>query len=257
MILNINSSIIDDRAIICYEKKKGTASATSEVETYPASAPNNELTYSYWQPTALPAIWTLTFNDNEDIDYFAIANHTLIGCMVTLQQGDNWTEIGHTEVITDRRPIIFKFNSITTNKVRIVITGVPLGEVLVGVVFCGKTLFMQRELYGGHSPITMSRSTVKRTNESERGQWLGTTIIRQGLETGYSWNNLEADWVRENFEPFILHARNKPFFIAWRPLTYPNELAYVYAPKDIQPSNSGKANFMSVSMNVKGLGTDE
>ncbi|MDR1461447.1 MAG: hypothetical protein LBI78_07370 [Campylobacteraceae bacterium] len=257
MIVNINNSITDNRAIICYDKKKGVASATSEVDMFPASAPNNELTYSYWQPASLPATWTLTFSQNEVIDYFAIANHTLVGCTVTLQQGNNWTEIGHTEVITDRRPIILKFNQITTNKVRIVITGVPLGLALVGVVFCGKALLMQREIYGGHSPITMSRITTKRTNESERGQWLGTSIVREGLESDFSWDNLEAEWVRENFDPFILHARTKPFFIAWRPLKFPNETAYCYAPTDIHPDNMGRKDFMSVKISVKGLGYDE
>ncbi len=241
----IITNIEEYRAIICYDKKQGTITASSE---------ETGLTYSYWKPKTLPATWEIEFDTPQEIDYFAIASHTAKGINIELQHGDNNQTISSIEV-PDYKPIIFYFEPIVTNKIRIQITGNNLP--LIGVIFTGKALVMQREIYGGHSPITMSRTTTKRTNESERGQWLGTTIVRQGYETNYTWNYLNANWVREFFDPFILHARNKPFFIAWRPSSFLFETAYCYSTKDIHPDNMGTRDFMSVKMSVKGLGTDE
>jgi hypothetical protein len=269
---------LDTKFFIGYDNKKSIATASSQRVGYQAANVNNELTYSFWRPIANPSWIELTFSKAETIDYVAIAAHTLNGNTLTLQgySANKWQELLQittqfnpdlfipfygvtvTDINTlapsDTRPIIFAFEPLVCSKIRIQITGGNLP--FIGVIFAGKSLKIH-EIYGGVTPITMNRTTVKRTNESERGQWLGTTIIRTGLEGDFNFHYLEADWVRTNLDPFILHARTKPFFIAWRPKTFPLETAYVYSPKDIAPENMGKANFMSFSLKVKGLGYDE
>ena len=113
-------------------------------------------------------------------------------------------------------------------------------------------LAMQRAIYAGHSPITLSRKTVKRPTKSEFGQWLGSSTIRHGLKTSFEWKNLKAAWYREYFDPFVKSARTKPFFIAWRPSKFPNEIAYAWTSNDIKPSNMGILDYMDVSMSVEG-----
>ena len=122
----------------------------------------------------------------------------------------------------------------------------------IGVIYLGVALAMQRAIYAGHSPITLARRTVKRPTKSEDGQFLGSSTIRYGLQTGFAWKHLKAQWYRDNFDPFVKSARSKPFFIAWRPSKFPNEIAYGWSTGDITPSNMGVLDYMDVSMSVEG-----
>lgn len=242
---------------IGYHKIDGTIAASTEASGYPATAADNELTYSYWKPTALPANWSITLDTAEEVNYFGIAAHTLgsTSTSVAAQYYDGSTWITIDEVLAgDDKPIMFIFDTVFSNQFRILIDGSIIPRV--GVIYIGKLLEMQRAIYGGHSPLALSRKTVMRPNSSERGQWLGRTIIRSGSSTSFDWSNLTAGWYRKYFDPFVEHARTKPFFIAWRPADYPNEVGYVWTNRDISPSNNGRRNLMDVGIQVEGLGIE-
>jgi hypothetical protein len=117
----------------------------------------------------------------------------------------------------------------------------------------GQALTMQRRIYQGHTPLTLSRDTELSNNVSEGGQYLGRSIIRKGASTSAQWTHLNASWYRANFDPFVKSARTNPFFIGWRPLQYPNELGFVWTDSDIAPQNTGPRDFMSVGVNFRGL----
>ena len=112
---------------------------------------------------------------------------------------------------------------------------------------------MTRTIFGGHSPITLSAKTEYRNSVSETGQWLGRSIARQGTETEYSFTLVDDLWYRENFQPFVESAKTNPFFIAWRPDLYPDEVAYVWTTEDIKPQNrGGSTRLMNFAFSVEG-----
>lgn len=244
-------------ARIGYQSLSGTISATNEAVGYPATSAGNALTYSYWRPTALPSYWEINFGSSKTVDYIGIASHELgsSGCVCIAQywNGSAWIDL-YSFAPNSNTPVMLLFDEITTSRIRIgVLSGNP---PRVGVVYVGKVLTMQRPIYGGHSPITLNRTTVYKNNASESGQWLGRSIRRGGAKTSFNWDNLTADWYRDYFDPFANAARYAPFFIAWRPFTYANEVGYAWTNKDISPSNSGRRNFMSVNISVEGLAVD-
>jgi len=148
---------------------------------------------------------------------------------------------------------MFLFERERKNRWRIRITGDTVPTI--GVIFIGRTLEMQRAIYGGHSPITLSRVTKRTPVNSESGNNLGLSVVRRGVSTSFSWNNLTAQWYRNNFDPFVRYATQSAgtFFIAWRPSKYPNEVGYCWVDaNDITPSNNGTRNLMDVTMPVKG-----
>lgn len=246
-------------ARIGYQQLSGTITANSESVAYPATSVGNPLTYSYWRPVGLPASIEIDFGTVKAVDYFAIASHTLgtTGNSISIQKWDGsaWSNVYSAIAISDNGPIIAFFDEIQVSKVRLFIKAVGSAP-LVGVIYTGKSLVMQRPIYGGHEPIALNRTTVYKNNASESGQWLGRSVRRGGAKTSFSWQNLTADWYRENFDPFVSAARFAPFFIAWRPFTFTNEVGYVWTNKDISPSNSGRRDFMSVSISVEGLAVD-
>ena len=237
-----------------WRKPGATVTASSEETDFPASAAAQELTYEFWRPTSLPATWEVDAGEPVTVDYCGIASHTLAGNTVEVQyfDGDDWQTVSDV-VPGDDTPLMFLFEPTEAARWRIRISG---GDVpSVGVVFFGRTLAMQRSIYGGHSPLNLSRSTTREPNRSDRGQWLGLSLVRRGVSTDYSWQNLTAAWYRENFDPFVEYATQSrgTFFIAWRPNKFPDEVGYCWVDQDdIQPSNMGQRDLMQVDMTVRG-----
>ena len=233
--------------------------ASSESAGFPVSSLKNPLTYDRWLPASLPATVTIDAGAAVPVDYLGVAAHLLRDGQnaVTLEYLDEasppgtWIEVA-AEVPADNGTVMLLFPEVFARWWRLTFAGASAQPV--GVVFLGKALAMQRPFYQGHTPLTLSGDTVIRPTRSERGQFLGRSIIRGGFRTGVSWSNLTAAWVRSDLEPFIEAARTSPFFFAWRPASFPREVGYVWTSQDIAPSNAGPRDRMAVDFDIEGLG---
>lgn len=154
----------------------------------------------------------------------------------------------------DNAPIMFLDIPRTARYMQIKLTGTGTTMPRFSVVYAGVALAMQRAIYGGHAPISLSRQTQMKQPVSRGGQFLGQSFRRLGVATSVAWKNLGAAWYRQNFDPFVKEARKNPYFFAWRPQSYPLELGYVWTGDDIAPSNMGIRDLMEVSMKVSGIG---
>lgn len=242
--------------------RTGALSASGEQAGFEADAALNPLTYEFWKPDALPATWRIDAGSAASVDYIGIAAHTLgtDGASVKPQWSDNdsvWNDITGVaaHAPADDGPILFLFAAESHRYWRIEITGSTVPSV--GVVFIGAVLAMLRPIYGGHSPLDLSRTTVIRPLRSERGQFLGRSIVRSGFHADFSWQHLTPAFYRSEFDPFVEDARRFPFFLAWRPSTFSESVGYVWSGQDISPSNMGVGKgLMQVSISVDGLGID-
>lgn len=235
-----------------------TATADSEEVGFEADSVLNPLTYERWKPTSLPAELVIDAGEIADIDYIGIAAHTLRGNSVTLSYSDD--DVTYTQIIDfvpgDNGAIMVLFDEVATRYIKIEING--SGDIPeIGVVYAGLALQMQRAIYQGHSPGNLSRSSTQRPQVTEGGQWIGRVVTRRGYQTSYNWSNLDADWYRENFEPFVKAAISRPWFIAWRPNKFPDEVLYAWTDDDIQPTNSGPRNLMQVTVAANGFSDDQ
>lgn len=233
-----------------------TLVASTEATGFPASAVALSMTYEKWKPTALPATLDIDAGTGVTASYLGIAGHTLGSTSATFKLEYSTDDVSYTEVDTvspsDDTAILLLFDEVQARYWRLTITGSTIPEI--AVVYIGEVLEMQRMIYGGHSPGTLSRQTDIRPARSEGGQFLGRSILRQGMATSFQWENLKAQWYRDNFDPFVEAARTQPFFIAWRPEDFPLEVLYCWTNSDISPTNQGVRDFMSVGFSVQGLG---
>lgn len=124
------------------------------------------------------------------------------------------------------------------------------------VFYAGRVLAMQRMIYGGHQPVTLSRQTQLKQPISRGGQFLGQSYRRLGVATSAAFKFLTAAWYRANFDPFVEEARKQPFFFAWRPQSFPLEIGYMWCADDIAPSNMGQRDLMEVSFKMTGIGNE-
>lgn len=251
-----------------------TVAASTSEAGFPATATQNQLTYELWRPTAVPATLTYTF-DAQPIGYVGIAAHNLgeVGAAVSIeyQQGGSWyplvfevpQDIGATlsldfaaqtyqvyQQISDTGAVFYQFNEVNCTGIRINLTGAIAS---IGVVYAGRVLEMYRPFYSGHTPGTLARKTTIRPNKSVNGQWLGRSVLREGLNGQFNWNNTPLPWYETNVEPFSQAAINAPFFIAWNPKQHPDHVLYAWTSEDIAPTLSGVRNLCEFGFSAEGV----
>ena len=243
-----------------------TASADSA--TGPAAAAANELTWEGWigDPDAFGDIWwQVTPAAAETCDYFAVAAHSLGSTAIEVEiqrwDGAAWVTIVRHAPLDDA-PFLVSFTAASAADWRLQFFATPStpagltdAQKFVGVIFIGSRLDMPTSIYGGHSPAALSADAIIEPHYSERGEFLGRSVIRTGETGTYEWKHLDPAWYRANFAPFVRYAMEGrgAFFIKWRPGKY-DETIYGWSEGRIRPSNMGIGpGLMEVSVNVRGL----
>lgn len=224
----------------------------AETFSYAGSTDN---TIAVLEFIAHPSVATLRFDTfgARAATCFAIGAHTLFsaGATITFQHDSNgddtWADIGAVTP-TDDSALMFFFDSITSDRWRIQISGGVLPEV--GVLRIGDPLVMQRAIYAGASPARMNRNTDVIGNLSRSGELLGRSVKRTTLKESYNWQRLTYDWVRANLDGpngVIQSLEAKTAFIAWRPSQKP-DAAYIMRGTTGAPTAQGQVNLWSFSL---------
>lgn len=233
--------------------RTATISATSQATGFPASSIANALTYERWMPAVAPASIEIDAGGLVIADYVGIAAHTLGSAGATIvishsEDGADWIDVLDVRPDNDNA-IMVLFEPVMARYWRISIDRVAV----IGVVNIEMSLAMIKGVVGGHSPGVLSRKTDIMPNKSEGGQFLGRSVIRKGFETEYQWENLDEYWYRSHFDPFVESAIRYPFFIAWNPFRFPNDVIYAWCNKDIQPRMQGVRGRIEVGFDVEAI----
>ena len=258
---------------IGYENLITSVLASSSAAGFGASALLNGFTYDFWRSATSSAVLTLDTGSTNEIDYIGLAKHNLEGRELILSVSTNGIDyIEHLIFsLTSNDAAMVIFPEVSARYIRLEIGGAADSTIeadfttqeyffddsaayaaQVAVINIGKSLEMQRMIFGGHSPAKLSTNAELRPNTSEGGAWLGRSVIRSGVMTEYSYSNLTGAWYRSKFDPFAKFAITNPFFIAWRPLGYASECQYAWTEKPISPNNTGPNDWLGVSFNVVG-----
>lgn len=236
-------------ALICYENLLTVNGGTADAPE--ALIPN---TWERWRPAAGAVAPEWETAVATEMNYVFLAAHNLVGQTFTIEYAS--TGGGAKTVIEslsplNNKPILLTFDPVTVKEIHLI--GTFTADAELGVIYAGNYLRMARNIYGGHSPMVLSAKTEYRSTISETGQFLGREITSQGSEGNFSWQYLDPDWYRENFQPFVVSAKTKPFLISWRPDLYSDEVVFGHVEGDIKPSNTGGGNtLMSVGFSMLG-----
>ena len=218
----------------------------------------NGLTRDRWVPFSTPSVAasaSLRFDTAtpEAAECIAIAAHNLgtTGTSILFEHDSNnngtWVPIGSLAPADDS-PIMFFFNSITSDRWRITLTSDTLPEV--GVLRIGVPLVFERPFYSGFTPARMNRATELRGNMSNTGELLGRSKKRTVLSEGYQWQNLTYAWVRANLDGpngVIQSVEVDSAFMAWRPeLT--EDVSYIMRAQTGAPAAMGMRDLWSFDM---------
>lgn len=198
---------------------------------------------------------TVTTNYVPAIDYIAIARHNLgsAGIPITIEgdAGAGFTELVPAQLLGDDSPALFRWSPASMQQVRMQL-GQGSEAPTIATVYLGKLLYLQRNIYVGHTPINYGRTFNIATGVSENGQYLGEVIIGEGRANSLSLKNLTAIWYRQYLDLFI-RQRGIPFFFGWRPETYPNEIGYCWIKGNPKPTNQLANGMMGIEVQLEGV----
>jgi len=252
-------SVSDEAPRLCYQSivNQSNITATSFLTqgstTFPASNMANPATSFGWEAedTADQTI-TITNSTATGIDYVGIARHNLgqSGLEVRVQFDGvtvrDWASVGSIQAL------LMLFGEASPATIAIDIRGAS-NPAKIAVVYVGKSLQFQRNIYVGHTPINYGRDRQKVNGVSQAGEYLGEIVLNETLQTSVSIQNLTALWYRQSLDPFYAMNPRKPVFWAWRPGTYPNEVAYAWVEGNPVPINQRPNGMMETSFNLRGI----
>lgn len=264
MSIYINQTLINNESLadqpltharICWQSVTGTITGTVGDTGFPLTSAFNPATYERYRPSGgvLSEI-VIDCLTSANADYLAmqLSGSTSIALEASTDN-TSWLPV-HSATLNNDKVAMLLFQEISYRYFKIIITGTAIEVVSLMI---GKSLAMQREIHSGISPMNLSPTRIVRPNVSGTGQWLGSSLQRVGYSASFNWDNLTNDWYRQNFDLLNQNTpRANPFFIAWRPITYQDDVTYCLATNDIAPSYTGTRNFMSVALSVEGFSDD-
>jgi hypothetical protein len=232
--------------------------ADSAVDFYPATNLANPSTNLSWKSESIDVQYvTFAINEEEPIDYIGIARHNLgsggivVEVEVQLFDSGDWSLLIEGFVVANDAPILVRFLETTANAVRLKLT--PLATAPeIAVVHIGRMLVMPMGIPVGHTPLIDGRTTRTASGNSEAGEFLGSIVLSQKLNTSVSFQYLEDSWYREHLRPLVREGRGAAFFYSGLPDSHPEEAGYAWLVSDPRPSFI-EAGWVNITFDIGGI----
>lgn len=237
----------------------GSVSATYAETDYPITNVQNVSTGEYWLSTDDTSLQYIEMQVTPTtINYFGIAGHNLAGAELKLQRrddpGDAWTDVTDAVIPGDNHAIMWYFEDVVTSAYwRLYIEPSAGTAPRIAVLYLGEVLVLQRRVYVGHTPVTDAQATQYRTAVSASAQYLGRVVGSQFLGVSLAQQNIDPEFYRTYIRPFKLRAETRPFFMAWRPSKYPEEVGFCWTTKDITPQNALANGYLNFDIEGRAL----
>jgi hypothetical protein len=242
-----------------------TISADSEKTIYPATNMANASTSNRWESDSLDEQFiTVDFGVEREVDYLGIARHNWASGGVTVsieglpfggdpEEGGDWQEIFEPVILPDDGPRLFRFQPsfFVSMRIRLVPDAV---KPTAAVLKLGKLTMIRPGIPPGHKPIKYARSVSKIGGRAQGGDYLGSIVSGASLASSIDLQMLDPTWYRAVLEPFRLACEDEnPFFWAWAPQHYPDEVGYCWVTNDPIPSISHQIGLIDISFAIEGI----
>lgn len=113
------------------------------------------------------------------------------------------------------------------------------GPPAVGVLLLGASTQLPAVDHPFLVPM-LNRETQILNNESESGEFLGRSVLRTGMKTGFRLTAVQETWARQYWEPIARGMEINPFFWAWDANRYPDDAYYCFIDKMARDVKSRK-----------------
>lgn len=235
-----------------------SVSADSEDTSHPVTNLGNSSTNLYWLSASTAVQYlTVELGAVDSIDYVALARHNFgsAGIIVSVEgrsaePGADWVELFPEFLPADDAPMLLRFAAANLLDVRVKLQ--PDGvEPRAAIFYAGKLLVMQKGVAVGHVPLPYGRQRSIIAGRSEGGEYLGRIETGGVKRSSVMFSVLTPDFYRDEIDAFVEAA--PPFFFAWAPQTYPDEVGFAWVTSDVVPTPTHAAGFISLTLEMEGL----
>ncbi len=206
-----------------------------------------------------------TFSDAEPRNYIGIAGHNLgtnartvevYGATVNDGSGNPIYSLLVPQFIPGNdRPIMAVFDTANYISIKIVLSAISTATDVVHIAVCyiGELIVIERKIQVTFTPITYGRDPEVLTNRSEAGQFLGRLVLADAWRSSANFMYITASFYRENLDSFVEECATTPFFFAWAPILYPEEVGYAWMTNVPQPQIHDPTNLNQITFAMEGL----
>ena len=239
-----------------------SVSASSEATGYPKENAYDWRAYTYWKPTSGTSHQLdLDYGSAVSADCVALAFHNLdtLGATVTVHGStDNFSASDvtvHTVTLNGDAVCFETFTTTSYRYWRINISLGAAGQPYIGAAFIGAKYALPHGLRIGYQSIYDNKQDVIVNNIGQNGNFIGRTLIKQGIQGEIKFEFMTATEMRGNYRTFIDHARTKPFFFNWNPGTYDADSMFLWLqPKGIRaPHATQSLPYYEATVMVEGV----
>ncbi len=246
----------EQRPIIGYDNHLEEGTTTTD-----GSDPENAydwFTHDAWTTANPTSYLENTPGGTKTVDYLAVAAHDIDEQTGSIKL-QHWTGAAYADTPgsdytpPDGSPFMLTFAAVSATKFKVVLSGLD-ANASVGVVSIGQRLELERGFAAGFVSPSLARTDKIMNARTQSGAFLGRSLIRTGVGGRLRLNHLSESWVRNSLEPFLLHARDKGWFLLWNKDTQTTEVAYCWTTKMPQPPFESPG-LISVSIGYEGIAT--
>jgi hypothetical protein len=237
-----------------------TASSEPDPVNYSYQNVYDGRAYTYWKVAAGTNYLTFVFPSAKSVNAYAFyspGEETLFNLGGTFQLqysidgGANWLDFHAAEAPTNSTPI-YRSEDDTISASRWRWKFICASDFYISILSFGTDFEFERGDWVGVSPPKFARDTTLTNNTSQGGNWLGRSIIRNGMILSFN-----IEWTTESFMhnywyDFVIWAERKPWFLLYNGLDYPSDAAYCWTAPDIGKPMNSHPNFMSTKLKVLG-----
>jgi hypothetical protein len=236
----------------------------SSAMNYPPSNLANPATHLFWRAL----VWnqstyiTVTTGTADPIDYLAIARHNLgstgaqvnVGYLSVADSPATLQNLTDPVILPDDGPALFRFPAQSLSNVTFIIGyGAVAVPVQIAVMYVGKLLVLPRKIYQGLAPINYARVAKVTNGRSEAGNFLGRIVLQEFVKNNIPLSLINPTYFRDHIAEFLVDSKENPFFFAWRPEMYPQEIGYCHMTNDPLPVNQSPHGLIQMQMEMTGV----
>lgn len=202
---------------------------------------------------------TVDYGAAVTVDVFCLAYHNLgaLGATVTVRYStDNFATDDNVLATLSPSDNLVIFKPMTSTHVRywrIQIALGAAGQPYIGQVLLGAMLNLPKAVKVGSTIVHDSDDDDIINNIAQNGNFLGMTVINQGVKGSISFDFMTESYLRNEYKTFKDHARTKPFFYSWRPSLYDADAIICWRDGKIPTANATHAKpYYSVDFPIEG-----
>jgi len=184
------------------------------------------------QTTLWDYVWVRVTHDGA-------ANTIAIAEVQIFEALESWSEVVAPILAADDEPLLFRFalqdgDPFPIDAVRLRLQPGTLPPEAT-TMYVGKLLQFPRGEVGDKTPAALARKQRVVNGQSERGGFIGRVITGAYINGEAVFQKLESDFFRESVTPFLKAAEGDPFFYAWHPVLYPDDVVFVQITEGKDP----------------------